>query len=123
MTDMQKFLIGALGWPFVLLTLLFTYDNAFAKCIVQQETVKLGNNIQQQTTETCDDNQQFDVGVIGFSGKLELFRHHPTYTNDFIHNGAICRWFMDSKFKNNDISNLEGIICKIGDNWTVIDKF
>jgi hypothetical protein len=98
-------------------------SDVFAKCIIQQETVKIGNSIQQQVTETCDDNQKFDVGAIGFSGKLDLFREHPNYKNNFQHNGVICRWFLDNQFVNDDITNYQGIICRVGDNWTVVDKF
>jgi len=123
MTDMQKFLIGALGWPFVLFALLFTYDTAFAKCVVQQDTVKIGNNIQQQVIETCDDNQKFDAGAVGFSGKLELFREHPDFPSMFLHNGTTCKWFYGNKFVNNDVLIHQGIICKVGNSWTVVDKF
>jgi len=106
----------------ILLLLMLTSD-VFAKCIIQQETVKIGNSIQQQVTETCDDNQKFDVGAIGFSGKLDLFREHPNYSNEFKYNNSVCRWFLSDEFKNNDVSNYQGIICKINNNWTVVDKF
>ena len=123
MTDIQKFLIGALGWPFVLLVLMFMSDTVLAKCVVQQQTVKVGNNVQQQVTETCDDNQKFDLGKVGFSGKLELFRQHPDFPGTFKHNGTICRWFLDTEFVNNDVMGYQGIICKVRNNWTVVDKF
>jgi len=114
MTNIKKLL---------LLTLMFMYGATFAKCVVQQQTVKVGNNIQQQIVETCDDNQKFDAGAIGFSGKLELFRKHPDYPEGFVHNGTICRWFLGNEFTNNNVLGYQGIICQVGDNWTVVDKF
>ena len=99
------------------------YQTVHAKCVVQQETVKVGNNIQQQVTETCDDNQKYDVGKVGFSGKLELFKLHPDFPGTFVHNRTTCRWFLDNQFVNNNITNYQGIICQVGDNWTVVDKF
>jgi hypothetical protein len=108
---------------FAIAYLFGAYQTVLAKCVVQQETVKVGNNIRQQVTETCDDNQKYDVGKIGFSGKLELFRQHPDFPGTFVHNRTICRWFLDNQFVNNDITNYQGIICQVGDNWTVVDKF
>jgi hypothetical protein len=115
MSSIKIFLLLVIVWiiPF----------NASAKCVVQQQTVKVGNNIQQQVTETCDDNQKFNVGEVGFSGNLELFKPHVNYTNNFYHNGSICRWFMNNMFNDNDVISYEGIICQVGDKWTVVDKF
>jgi len=106
-----------------LLVLLLLTTNVFAKCIVQQETVKLGNNITQQIIETCDDNQKFDIGQIGFSGKLELFKPNPDFPGSFMHNGTTCKWFLDNELKNNNMIDYQGIICKVRGNWTVVDKF
>ncbi len=80
-----------------LLILLLLTTNVFAKCVVQQKTVKQGNMIEQQMIETCDDNQKFDVGEIGFSGRLELFKTHPNFPKLFTHNGTICRWLLDNE--------------------------
>jgi len=52
-----------------LLVLLLLTTNVYAKCVVQQKTIKQGNMIEQQMIETCDDNQKFNVGEIGFSGR------------------------------------------------------
>ena len=106
-----------------LLILLLLTTNVFAKCVIQQETVKVGSNIHQQVTETCDDNQKFDVGKIGFSGKLELFKTHPDFPKPFTHNSTICKWFLDNELKDNNVIGYQGIICKIKGNWTVVDKF
>jgi hypothetical protein len=106
-----------------LLILLLLTTNVFAKCVVQQKTVKQGNMIEQQMIETCDDNQKFDVGEIGFSGRLELFKTHPNFPKLFTHNGTICRWLLDNELKDNGVIGYQGIICKVKDNWTVVDKF
>ena len=106
-----------------LVTLLLVANTAYAKCVVQQKTIKHGETIRQQTIETCDDNQRFNMGEIGFSGKLKLFKTHPNFPKPFTHNGTTCKWFLDNEFKNNRITDYQGIICKVKDNWTVVDKF
>ena len=106
-----------------LVILFLIVNTTHAKCVVQQETVKLGNNITQQIIETCDDNQKFDIGQIGFSGKLELFKSHPDFLGSFTHNGTTCKWFLDNELKDGSVSGYQGIICKVKDNWTVVDKF
>jgi hypothetical protein len=105
-----------------LLILLLLTTNVFAKCVVQQKTVKQGNMIEQQIIEMCDDNQKFDIGKVGFSGKLELFKVHPDFPRSFTHNGTTCKWFLDNELKNNSVIGYQGIICKVKDNWTVVDK-
>ena len=106
-----------------LLILLLLTTNVFAKCVVQQKTVKQGNMIEQQIIEMCDDNQKFNVGEIGFSGKLELFKSHPDFLGSFMHNGTTCKWFLDNELKGNSLIDYQGIICKVRDNWIVVDKF
>lgn len=106
-----------------LLLILLTSSTVFAKCVVQQQTIKQGNTIEQQMIETCDDNQKFDIGQIGFSGKLELFKTHPDFPNQFTHNGTVCKWFLDNELRGNNVIGYQGIICKVRDNWTVVDKF
>lgn len=52
------------------------------------------------------------------------FRPHPNYPRRFWHNGTECRWFLESSFRQGDIYNYQGIICKIHNNqWVVVDKF
>jgi len=106
-----------------LLILLLLTTNVFAKCVVQQTTVKQGNRIAQQMIETCDDNQKFDIGAVGFNGNLKLFKTHPDFPGSFTHNGTVCKWFLDNKFENNNVVAYQGIICKVRDNWTVVDRF
>ena len=103
--------------------LLLVVNTTHAKCVVQQKTVKQGNMIEQQMIETCDDNQKFDVGKIGFSGKLELFKVHQDFPRSFTHNGTVCRWFLDNELKGNSVIGYQGIICKVKGSWTVVDKF
>ena len=103
--------------------LLLVVNTTHAKCVVQQKTVKQGNMIEQQIIEMCDDNQKFNVGEIGFSGKLELFKPHPDFPGLFTHNGTICKWFLDNELKNSNVIDYQGIICKVKSNWTVVDKF
>jgi hypothetical protein len=60
----------------------------------------------------------------GTIGNLAQFRPHPERPREFWHNGAPCRYFLDSNYVNNDIKTFEGIICKIHDSkWVVVDKF
>lgn len=60
----------------------------------------------------------------GTIGDLHQFRPHPERPNQFWHNGAPCRYFLDSNYVNQDIRTFEGIICKIHDSkWVVVDKF
>jgi len=106
-----------------LLVLLLLTTNVYAKCVVKQETVKLGNNIAQQIIETCDDSQKFNIGEIGFSGKLELFKLHPDFPGSFMHNGTACKWFLDNELKDSNVIDYQGIICKVKGKWTVVDKF
>ena len=106
-----------------LLILLLLTTNIFAKCVIEQKTVKQGNMIEQQIIEMCDDNQKFNVGEIGFSGKLERFKSHPDFLGSFMHNVTTCKWFLDNELKGNSLIDYQGIICKVRDNWIVVDKF
>ena len=53
-----------------LLILLLLTTNIFAKCVIEQKTVKQGNMIEQQIIEMCDDNQKFNVGKMDLVGNL-----------------------------------------------------
>jgi hypothetical protein len=60
----------------------------------------------------------------GTVAQLAQFRPHPTHTREFWHNGAHCRWFVDSVWQGQDIGTMQGIICQLQDsNWVVVDKF
>lgn len=75
----------------------------------------------------CRDNpdletlRQTNPGTVG---SLSQFRPHPDRPREFWHNGAPCRFFLDSAFVRNDIRTFEGVICKIHNSqWVVVDKF
>lgn len=60
----------------------------------------------------------------GTVAKLAQFRPHPDRPNRFWHNGAQCRYFLDSQYNGSDIRTWEGIICQLArDEWVVVDKF
>lgn len=75
----------------------------------------------------CSDNpelkdmRQTNPGTVG---RLAQFRPHPDRPKEFWHNGAQCRYFLDSQFTGRDIRTWEGIICQLAqDEWVVVDKF
>lgn len=85
------------------------------------------NSSVSQKVLICSDNpdlrelRQTNPGKVG---KLTQFRPHPDRARQFWHNGAQCRYFLDSNYVNQDIRTWEGIICDIGnDQWVVVDKF
>lgn len=75
----------------------------------------------------CSDNpdlttlRQTNPGTVG---RLAQFRPHPDRPRLFWHNGAHCRYFLDSTYTGSDIRTWQGIICQLqGDSWVVVDKF
>ena len=80
-----------------------------------------------EKTLICNDNP--DLRTLrqtnpGTMGDLSQFRPHPEYTREFWHNGAPCRFFLDSAFVGADIRTFQGVICKVHDSkWVVVDKF
>jgi len=61
---------------------------------------------------------------VGTTGRLHQFRPHPEFPNRFWHNGAQCRWFLESAFRNRDIYTYQGVVCQVAeDGWIVVDKF
>jgi hypothetical protein len=75
----------------------------------------------------CNDNPDLDTlrqTNPGTVAELSQFRPHPDRPQEFWHNGAPCRYFLDSAFTGRDIRTFEGVICKIHDSkWVVVDKF
>lgn len=75
----------------------------------------------------CNDNP--DLNTLrqtnpGTMGNLSQFRPHPDYPREFWHNGAPCRFFLDSTYTGTDIQTFQGVICKVHDSkWVVVDKF
>ena len=60
----------------------------------------------------------------GTVGNLAQFRPHSELTKEFWHNGAPCRFFLESAYVGTDIRTFQGVICKIQNNkWVVVDKF
>jgi hypothetical protein len=60
----------------------------------------------------------------GSVGDIAQFRPHPEFPNRFWHNGAQCRWFMETSYARSDVQIWHGIICEVQPNrWVVVDKF
>jgi hypothetical protein len=60
----------------------------------------------------------------GTIAALHQFRPHPDYPNRFWHNGAQCKWFLESNYVGKDIRTFQGVICQLQDSkWVVVDKF
>ena len=62
--------------------------------------------------------------AVGTVGDLGQFRPHPDRLERFWHNGAQCKWFVESTFVGGNMRQFQGIICEIQDaKWVVVDKF
>ena len=85
------------------------------------------SQVVSEKTLICNDNpdlrtlRQVNPGTMG---DLSQFRPHPEYPKEFWHNGAPCRFFLDSTYVGTDIRTFQGVICKVHDTkWVVVDKF
>lgn len=85
------------------------------------------SQVISEKTLICNDNpdlrtlRQTNPGTVG---DLSQFRPHPQYTKEFWHNGAPCRFFLESAYTGADIRTFQGVICKIhSSKWVVVDKF
>jgi len=85
------------------------------------------SHVTSERILVCTDNpdretlRQINPGTVG---KLSQFRPHPDRPNRFWHNGAQCRYILDSNWTGRDIHTWEGIVCQLsGDDWVVVDKF
>ena len=102
---------------------LFASSSAFAKCVVEQKTLSVGDTIEQIKYEVCDDKVGVDPYAVGFISDLFVFRQHPDKKGTFSMNGTMCKWFIDTK-NTIELKEFEGVICHIGSNkWQVVDKF
>ena len=102
---------------------LFVSGITFAKCVIEQKTLVIGDTIEQVKYEVCDDKVQVDPYAVGFISDLFVFRQHPDRKGTFSMNGTMCKWFIDTK-NTIELKEFEGVICHIGSNkWQVVDKF
>jgi len=85
------------------------------------------SHVRSEKILICNDNP--DLTTLrgtnpGSVGQLHQFRPHPDYPKRFWHNGAQCRWFLDTAYRRQEIHTYQGVICQLQDtNWVVVDKF
>ena len=104
------------------LLLLFS-GTTFAKCVIEEKTLAMGDTVEQVKYEVCDDKVGVDPYAVGFISDLFVFRQHPDKKGTFSMNGTVCKWFIDTK-NTIELKEFEGVICHIGSNkWQVVDKF
>lgn len=84
-------------------------------------------HVRSEKVVVCSDQKDLELlrsTNPGSVGRLHQFRPHPDYPKQFWHNGAQCRWFLDSAFRHQDVYTYQGVICQIQNNqWVVVDKF
>lgn len=84
-------------------------------------------NVTSEKVMVCNDqpdNRILREAQIGTQAELHQFRTHPNYPDRFWHNGAQCRWFLDSGWNGRDVRTMQGIICELSNKkWVVVDKF
>lgn len=80
-----------------------------------------------EKTLVCNDRSDLDAlrsTNPGTVAELHQFRPHPDYPREFWHNGAPCRYFLDSAYVQSDVRTFQGVICKVHDSkWVVVDKW
>ena len=80
-----------------------------------------------EKTLVCSDRPDLDAlrsTNPGTVAELHQFRPHPDFPREFWHNGAPCRYFLDSAYVQQDVRTFQGVICKIHDSkWVVVDKW
>jgi len=80
-----------------------------------------------EKTMICSDRPDLDAlrsTNPGTIAELHQFRPHPDFPREFWHNGAPCRYFLDSAYVQQDVRTFQGVICKIHDSkWVVVDKW
>ena len=80
-----------------------------------------------EKTMICSDRPDLDAlrsTNPGTVAELHQFRPHPDYPREFWHNGAPCRYFLDSAYVHQDVRTFQGVICRIHDSkWVVVDKW
>jgi len=80
-----------------------------------------------EKTMVCSDRPDLDAlrsTNPGTVAELHQFRPHPDYPKEFWHNGAPCRYFLDSAYVQKDVRTFQGVICRVHDSrWVVVDKW
>ena len=80
-----------------------------------------------EKTMICSDRPDLDAlrsTNPGTIAELHQFRPHPDHPREFWHNGAPCRYFLDSAYVRQDVRTFQGIICRIHESkWVVVDKW
>lgn len=71
-----------------------------------------------------ENNTQISNAQVGSYVDISQLKPHPFYPKRFYHNGAECRWFLESSWTGKDIKQYQGVACKLEPNkWVVADKF
>jgi hypothetical protein len=80
-----------------------------------------------EKTMICSDRPDLDAlrsTNPGTVAELHQFRPHPDFPKEFWHNGAPCRYFLDSAYVQSDVRTFQGVICKVHNSrWVVVDKW
>ena len=80
-----------------------------------------------EKTMICTDRPDLDAlrsTNPGTIAELHQFRPHPDFPREFWHNGAPCRYFLDSAYVQQDVRTFQGVICRIHESkWVVVDKW
>jgi hypothetical protein len=80
-----------------------------------------------EKTMVCSDRPDLDAlrsTNPGTIAELHQFRPHPDHPREFWHNGAPCRYFLDSAYVRQDVRTFQGVICRIHESkWVVVDKW
>ena len=83
-------------------------------------------SVATESVVVCSDrpeHQTIRKTTVGTVGLVSQFRPHPDRNREFWHNGARCRWFLDTEWAQTDVVTREGIICRLEtDQWVVVDK-
>lgn len=82
--------------------------------------------VVQHRTMICSDDSKFGANgpvPVGQVGDIGQFRPNPTYPKEFVYNGTLCRYFLETVY-DQTVRTKQGIICRIENSkWVVVDKF
>jgi hypothetical protein len=90
------------------------------------QRIKPATIISEDILVCNDDTTQATLkeAKIGTLVDIAQLRSHPNYPKRFYHNGAECKWFLDSTWTGKDIRQWQGVACKVEPTkWVVVDKF